>query len=97
HRLRSQVDAILVGVNTVLADDPQLTARIDDQEGRPWERQPLRVVVDSHARVSPRAQLFRGPGQAMVVVTEAAQEAFLDALRAEGTEVLIAPSLRQQV
>ncbi|WP_460960645.1 bifunctional diaminohydroxyphosphoribosylaminopyrimidine deaminase/5-amino-6-(5-phosphoribosylamino)uracil reductase RibD [Parasphingorhabdus pacifica] len=43
HGLRRQVDAIIAGTGTVLADDPQLTAR--DQDGRPADRQPLRVVV----------------------------------------------------
>lgn len=43
HRLRTRVDAIMVGRGTVLADDPQLTARAPD--GQPLARQPLRVVV----------------------------------------------------
>ncbi|MFC5288001.1 bifunctional diaminohydroxyphosphoribosylaminopyrimidine deaminase/5-amino-6-(5-phosphoribosylamino)uracil reductase RibD [Actinokineospora guangxiensis] len=43
HRLRTRIDAIVVGRGTVLADDPALTAR--DAEGRPLRRQPLRVVV----------------------------------------------------
>ncbi len=43
HRLRSEVDAIVVGTGTALMDDPHLTAR--DAQGRPVDRQPLRVVV----------------------------------------------------
>ena len=55
HRLRAEVDTMLVGVGTVLADDPHLTVR--DQEGRPLGRQPLRVVVDSAGRTPAGARV----------------------------------------
>jgi diaminohydroxyphosphoribosylaminopyrimidine deaminase/5-amino-6-(5-phosphoribosylamino)uracil reductase len=53
HRLRHVHDAILVGVDTVIADDPQLTARLDGGEAR----QPLRVVVDSKLRTPVSAKV----------------------------------------
>jgi diaminohydroxyphosphoribosylaminopyrimidine deaminase/5-amino-6-(5-phosphoribosylamino)uracil reductase len=53
HRLRHSHDAILVGVNTVIADDPQLTARLDGAEAR----QPVRVVLDSKLRTPASAKV----------------------------------------
>ncbi|HLV80327.1 MAG TPA: bifunctional diaminohydroxyphosphoribosylaminopyrimidine deaminase/5-amino-6-(5-phosphoribosylamino)uracil reductase RibD, partial [Chthonomonadaceae bacterium] len=56
HRLRGQSGAVLVGIGTLLADDPQLTARLP---GRRLVRQPLRIVVDSRLRTPPEAQAVR--------------------------------------
>ena len=55
HLLRSRVDAIVVGSETTLADDPELTAR----RGRRVIHRPIRVLVDSGLRVPPDAKLFR--------------------------------------
>lgn len=68
HRLRSQLDAVLVGSGTVLVDDPVLTAR--DQHGTPHERQPLRVVVDRRGRVPLTAKVLDASAPSLLVHEE---------------------------
>jgi diaminohydroxyphosphoribosylaminopyrimidine deaminase/5-amino-6-(5-phosphoribosylamino)uracil reductase len=66
HRLRSEVDAIAVGISTVLADDPHLTVRSGDDLAA---RQPLRVVVDSQLRVPSSARVLDGAAPTLVATT----------------------------
>jgi diaminohydroxyphosphoribosylaminopyrimidine deaminase/5-amino-6-(5-phosphoribosylamino)uracil reductase len=69
HRLRARSSAIMTGVDTVLADDPSLTARPAAGDA---SRQPLRVILDSHLRTPPEARLLQLPGKTLVItgVTE---------------------------
>ena len=68
HELRAASDAIMAGINTVLADDPQLTAR--DENDNPLENQPLRVIIDSNFRIPPDAKLLSEPGQTLVITSK---------------------------
>jgi diaminohydroxyphosphoribosylaminopyrimidine deaminase / 5-amino-6-(5-phosphoribosylamino)uracil reductase len=91
HRWRASVDAVVVGIGTALADDPQLTARPD---GPPAElaRQPRRVVFDTLARLPPGSQLVAAAAEVplTVVASRAAARADTDALEAAGAQVLVA-------
>jgi len=64
HRLRAECDAILVGVATVLADDPRLTVRRGD--GSLLDRQPLRVVADTHGRTPAGARVHDATAETWV-------------------------------
>jgi diaminohydroxyphosphoribosylaminopyrimidine deaminase/5-amino-6-(5-phosphoribosylamino)uracil reductase len=68
HRLRGRIDAIMVGVGTVLADDPSLTARGSD--GAPSGRQPLRVVVDTHGRTPAHAKVLDAQAESLMATAE---------------------------
>jgi diaminohydroxyphosphoribosylaminopyrimidine deaminase/5-amino-6-(5-phosphoribosylamino)uracil reductase len=91
HRWRASVDAVVVGIGTALADDPQLTAR---PEGLLAElpHQPRRVVFDTLARLPPSSQLVAAAAEIplTVVVSRAAARADTDALEAAGVQVLVA-------
>ncbi len=72
HELRRRSDAIMVGIGTALADDPQLTAR--DADGAPLPRQPLRVIVDSAGRLPSDAAMLSQPGDTLVFMASGARE-----------------------
>jgi diaminohydroxyphosphoribosylaminopyrimidine deaminase/5-amino-6-(5-phosphoribosylamino)uracil reductase len=83
HRLRSESDAIVVGVGTVLRDDPALTVRLD----RAWPREPYRVVLDVGARTPVDARVITAgtPGRTLVF---AGREASVTALTTAGASVV---------
>jgi diaminohydroxyphosphoribosylaminopyrimidine deaminase / 5-amino-6-(5-phosphoribosylamino)uracil reductase len=90
HRLRHIHDAILVGVNTVIADDPELTARLDGDE----VRQPLRVVLDSQLRTRMSARAI-GPNT-LIATTRPGRMGAAEVLRLPATSdgrVALAPLL----
>lgn len=84
HRRRTQVDAIVVGAGTVVADDPSLTAREIDAP-----RQPVRIVVDARGGVSPRAKAVSGPGEAIVATTASCPHEIQTGYKEAGAEVLV--------
>jgi len=68
HNLRYAADAIMAGVNTVLADDPRLTARSCGGRGGTAKKQPLRVIVDGKGRTPLTAQVFSEPGKTLLAL-----------------------------
>jgi diaminohydroxyphosphoribosylaminopyrimidine deaminase / 5-amino-6-(5-phosphoribosylamino)uracil reductase len=83
HKLRAAVDAVMVGVGTVRADDPQLTARI------PRGKDPLRVIVDSGLNIPLHAQLLRIASPARTVIaTLDTESSKAETLRGYGVELI---------
>jgi len=87
HQLRGRMDAIVVGIGTALADDPQLTAR------PPGPRLPMRVVLDSQARLPLESQLVSTAREVptLVVCRSSANPERAEALKQQGCEVLCLP------
>lgn len=87
HRLRDEYDAILVGLGTALADDPQLTTRLPE-----GGKNPLRIILDSQGRLPLTAKvLCDGEAPTLVAVTAAAPPQRLEALRQQA-QVLVLPA-----
>ena len=91
HTWRAAVDAVVVGIGTALADDPQLTARPSGTPADP-ALQPRRVVFDSLARLPASSRLVAAAAEVplTVIVSRAAPRAEVEALEAAGAQVLIA-------
>jgi diaminohydroxyphosphoribosylaminopyrimidine deaminase/5-amino-6-(5-phosphoribosylamino)uracil reductase len=87
HHWRAICDAVAVGIGTALADDPMLTARVDNVH-----RQPRRIVFDSLARLPLTSKLVADARRVplTVVVSRAAPRAATDALETHGVEVIVA-------
>lgn len=90
HRLRHECDAILVGVGTLLADNPQLTARLP----RRRSKDPIRIVLDSRLRLPLTARVLHldSPSPTWVICTEAAPSDTLQTLEDLGATVLVLPA-----
>ncbi|WP_041283760.1 bifunctional diaminohydroxyphosphoribosylaminopyrimidine deaminase/5-amino-6-(5-phosphoribosylamino)uracil reductase RibD [Desulfobacca acetoxidans] len=95
HRLRHQVDAILVGVGTVMADDPQLTTRLPRGQGK----DPIRLVLDSRLRLPLNAKVLTQISAAptWMVCTPSAPSEKITAIQELGAEVIITPAIENRV
>ncbi len=92
HRLRNVSDAILVGVNTVLADDCRLTTRLDDATAD--TQHPVRIVVDSTGRTPLTAAIVQPtlPGQTILATTERSAADYRQQMQAQGVTVWVLPT-----
>ena len=95
HQQRPGLDAIVVGSQTVVVDDPRLSAR--PEGGGEGVHQPLRVAVDSRGRVPDSSRLLDGPSPALIATTAAAPAQWRARMEARGAEVLELPAVERRV
>lgn len=96
HAWRARVDAMLVGINTVLRDDPRLTAR---GGGAGRARRPIKVILDSRLRLplSARCLSAQSPAPTIVATTVSSRHPKVRALQARGVDVMTLPAERGRV
>jgi diaminohydroxyphosphoribosylaminopyrimidine deaminase / 5-amino-6-(5-phosphoribosylamino)uracil reductase len=95
HEIRADHDAVVVGIGTVLADDPMLNVRIDGYEAR----QPKRIIIDGDLSIPRRARVLRTKqgGEVILVTTAHADPEAIEALEEDGHRVVVLPGRRRLI
>ncbi len=89
HRLRSEVDAILVGIGTILKDNPRLTVRNGGKgRGAGGTGKPLKIILDSRLRTPSDARIFCSKGPVVIAAGRSASASRERGLRQAGAEIL---------
>ncbi|ADL52542.1 bifunctional diaminohydroxyphosphoribosylaminopyrimidine deaminase/5-amino-6-(5-phosphoribosylamino)uracil reductase RibD [Clostridium cellulovorans] len=93
HKLRNKVSGIMVGINTVLKDDPELTCRLEGGAS------PKRIIVDSGLKIPLNAKVLNAKDKVEVIVatTRKADESKVEVLERQGVKVIIVPEKEQKV
>jgi riboflavin-specific deaminase-like protein len=90
HEIRANVDAVIIGVNTVIADNPSLTVRT--VEGK----NPLRVILDTHARIPIKSKILNTKeAPTLIAVTKDAPKDKIDLLKNKNTGILLLPAQKK--
>lgn len=94
HELRHQYTAIMVGVETVIADDPELSDRSKFEN----KKNPLRIIVDSNGRTPGSAKIFNTSStKTIIATTEYASKQFVEEAKHKGAEVIVCPAKSNRV
>ena len=95
HRLRAQHDAVMVGIGTILSDDPMLNVRLDNYTGK----QPKRIIIDGDLSIPSRSRLLRerDKGEVVIFTTQFAKPERVKEFEAMGCRVIIFQSRRRMI
>lgn len=93
HEIRHQVAAIMVGIGTVLVDNPRLTTRLSNREGI----HPIRVIVDTKCSIPIDARVISEKGKTIIATTKEAPVEKVEALLKRGVTILIVDTRNQKV
>lgn len=95
HQIRNRVSAIMVGIGTVIADDPLLTTRLEDNEGV----DAVRIIVDTKGRIPLEAKVLNNNSNTKTILatTQKAEKDKLNAIEDKGAEILITPLRENRV
>lgn len=88
HRIRRTVDAIMVGANTIIRDNPRLSARGSSDKAARTRSQPLRIIVDGRGRTPLESQIFSEPGSTLLAVSASLEPGRTAEYRQAGAEVV---------
>jgi diaminohydroxyphosphoribosylaminopyrimidine deaminase/5-amino-6-(5-phosphoribosylamino)uracil reductase len=95
HRLRDGVDGVMVGIGTVLADDPMLTTRLKNRRGR----DPIRIIVDSRLRIPDNARVLNidSPAKTLVAVGRGVPSESLKKIQKNRVSALVCPTKKGRI
>lgn len=91
HATRNRLSGIMVGIGTVLADDPLLTCRMEGG------RNPVRIICDSHARIPPESQIIRTAGDVKTIIAVTEKNNRADVLEKAGAQILVCAAKENRV
>ena len=91
HEVRNEVDAVMVGINTVLRDNPQLNSRLVNG------KDPIKVIVDSTLKIPEKSKVLKDPSKVIIATTKKASKNKIKRLHLKGINVIVVQDKKKMV